>query len=674
MGLFKKTDSNSPDIIYTQEFRLANGSRYLDYMERKNAISPEDTNNLQRNQHTQNDPDMPKNYKGYLGYMDRKAATKMENDLSENEKGDYPTFTQGTYELSEEQHKQLVANLKEAQKNKSLLWAGVISFSPEFIEKSGLMNDDGSVNQKAIKTAVMNAMPEYLRAEGMDNSQTFWWGDIHLNTNHVHVHLAISQKKNTRPLRGRQPKGMFHTKSIRQLKSSIHHELANAKSRTRLLSLEQSIDYQRGEMISEISQTALNPQENKLRIMLVNLQQTLPKYKDRRRWRASNRSIEFRESRELAYDLVDYLLKNHLNNMYRQYQDSSKELDKLYRQAYGQNIKDTIKTRDNRLRERLVNLIFTNLREYTYLLGNSSVIYKKDSLGLLKEQGPELNQKIMKAEEEALKRLDPKSSQAKQIRMRLGFRRYYLKISNLDEKIADLQIKIDGLDKLGNRTNLGMFKHFYQEQQLMYKLQKVPHRTLEANPEMQKLLKKLQTKYCDVQKVSIEKLTPELLSTRTTQLKTEKKLIEKNRFDPGIQYITSDSLSLIKDYERKEQILETKRKIQENNRLPEEQQKKLNGPLFQELKHLYSKGEGNSNKNKYQKTDYKKIIYKLKNKRKERKKSSNHGHNVIYSLNNMITSTIKNDKQAARALRKRLDTDDDLEREDELAKRRERIR
>lgn len=169
MGLFKKTDSNSPDIIYTQEFRLANGSRYLDYMERKNAISPEDTNNLQRNQHTQNDPDMPKNYKGYLGYMDRKAATKMENDLSENEKGDYPTFTQGTYELSEEQHKQLVANLKEAQKNKSLLWAGVISFSPEFIEKSGLMYDDGTVNQKAIKTAVMAAMPDYLKAEGLNS-------------------------------------------------------------------------------------------------------------------------------------------------------------------------------------------------------------------------------------------------------------------------------------------------------------------------------------------------------------------------------------------------------------------------------------------------------------------------------------------------------------------------
>ncbi len=61
---------------------------------------------------------MPKNYKGYLGYTDRKAATKMEKDLDDQEKGDYPTFTQGAYEFSEKQHKKLIKNLKEAQKNK----------------------------------------------------------------------------------------------------------------------------------------------------------------------------------------------------------------------------------------------------------------------------------------------------------------------------------------------------------------------------------------------------------------------------------------------------------------------------------------------------------------------------------------------------------------------------
>ena len=136
MGLFTKTGEDSPDIIYTQEFRVANGVRYLGYMERENAVSPEQENDLQRERNVQNDPDVGKNFKGYLGYTDRKAATKMEDDLTNEEKGDYPTFTQGSYELSEKQHQELINNLRQAQKNKSLLWAGVISFSPEFIEKS----------------------------------------------------------------------------------------------------------------------------------------------------------------------------------------------------------------------------------------------------------------------------------------------------------------------------------------------------------------------------------------------------------------------------------------------------------------------------------------------------------------------------------------------------------
>ncbi|WP_235980990.1 MULTISPECIES: hypothetical protein [Limosilactobacillus] len=48
----------------------------------------------------------------------------MEDDLTNEEKGDYPTFTQGSYELSEKQHQELINNLRQAQKNKSLLWGG----------------------------------------------------------------------------------------------------------------------------------------------------------------------------------------------------------------------------------------------------------------------------------------------------------------------------------------------------------------------------------------------------------------------------------------------------------------------------------------------------------------------------------------------------------------------
>lgn len=234
---------SSPDIIYTQEFRVANGTRYLQYTERKEAINPSPEDIEISNKNFQQDPDLPENFEGYLGYTDRKAATKMEDDLDEKLKGDYPTFSQGVYELSEEQHQQLINNLKEAQTNKAMLWAGVISFSPEFLTKAGLYDPKTKkVNQKLIKKAIQNAMPNFLANEGLDNQETFWWGDIHLNTDHVHVHLAISQRHNTRPLKNRVPKGMFKNKSIRLFKSQIHHELENKKSRSRMIEIEKALD------------------------------------------------------------------------------------------------------------------------------------------------------------------------------------------------------------------------------------------------------------------------------------------------------------------------------------------------------------------------------------------------------------------------------------------------
>ena len=72
---------SSPDIIYTQEFRVANGTRYLQYTERKEAINPSPEDIEIGNKNFQQDPDLPENFEGYLGYTDRKAATKMEDDL-----------------------------------------------------------------------------------------------------------------------------------------------------------------------------------------------------------------------------------------------------------------------------------------------------------------------------------------------------------------------------------------------------------------------------------------------------------------------------------------------------------------------------------------------------------------------------------------------------------------
>ena len=59
--------------------------------------------------------------------------------------------------------------------------------------------------------------------------------------------------------------------------------------------------------------------EQRQQQMLANIFQALPKYKDKRRWRASNNSYDFREAKLLTEKLVDDLLMTDLKNDYNDY-------------------------------------------------------------------------------------------------------------------------------------------------------------------------------------------------------------------------------------------------------------------------------------------------------------------------------------------------------------------
>ncbi|MEI2414218.1 hypothetical protein V8V50_09810 [Ligilactobacillus salivarius] len=86
--------TETPDIIYTQQFVAAN-VQYLDYSEREEAVDLLNDFNLETGEsNIQHDSD--ENLAGYLGYTDRKAATKLEDGLTNV----YPTFTQDSLNLT----------------------------------------------------------------------------------------------------------------------------------------------------------------------------------------------------------------------------------------------------------------------------------------------------------------------------------------------------------------------------------------------------------------------------------------------------------------------------------------------------------------------------------------------------------------------------------------------
>lgn len=681
--VMKKSGAESPDIIYSQGFRLANaggngGLTYLDYTERDEAIadelSPEEMfEDDELLSDLRNDPDLPEDFEGYLGYTDRDAAAKLENLIDSYQEKRYPTFSQGSYELTEAKHNRLINNLKTAQVNETVLWYGVISFSPEFIREAGLIDENNQVNQRAIKSAVMRSMPEMLQNEALDNDETFWWADIHLNTDHVHVHVAISQTENTRPEKDGQPLGMFSETTFRNFKVGIHRELSSDRSRSRVREIQQDLDQINKVLPGKAVEEARNNRQQME--LLRRIQAALPNYKDKRRWRASNHSKEFQKAQKLTDELVDSLLDNQLKDEYTNFKQLVEERDQMYRQAYGQRIKDTTKAKDERLRTLIKNRIYRSLKDI------ADEVTPDDDRGKTKENnsdlmsriealGPEKNAQLLEAEQRRLKTLDPKSLEAKELKKVIGFRKFYIRRVNLDAEIdyhnhmyQELQ-KINSGSKKSEQEMQQFFLQAHQEQARLAWLKKQPHYMLKKqDPDGE--FEALNNKYFNVTQVPINKLTPQMVKARKKQLAKELGFMLENPDSP----ITNHELpnpnsdygvnNAVEHYRSTQQVLDLKLKISQNNQQYKNNptmRNELNRPLFQELRDHYQR-LGNS-----EKID-KAIDWRMRFVKQQQDKAVSRvskGGRVLRKLQQALNSIGRGGRSDIRALSRHLDDDQEL--------------
>ena len=681
--VMKKSGAESPDIIYSQGFRLANaggngGLTYLDYTERDEAVadelSPEEMfEDDELLSDLRNDPDLPEDFEGYLGYTDRDAAAKLENLIDSYQEKRYPTFSQGSYELTEAEHNRLINNLKTAQVNETVLWYGVISFSPEFIREAGLIDENNQVNQRAIKSAVMRSMPEMLQNEALDNNETFWWADIHLNTDHVHVHVAISQTENTRPEKDGQPLGMFSETTFRNFKAGIHRELSSDRSRSRVREIQQDLDQINKVLPGKAVEEARNNRQQME--LLRRIQAALPNYKDKRRWRASNHSKEFQKAQKLTDELVDSLLDNQLKDEYTNFKQLVEERDQMYRQAYGQRIKDTTKAKDERLRTLIKNRIYRSLKDI------ADEVTPDDDRGKTKENnsdlmsriealGPEKNAQLLEAEQRRLKTLDPKSLEAKELKKVIGFRKFYIRRINLDAEIdyhnhmyQELQ-KINSGSKKSEQEMQQFFLQAHQEQARLAWLKKQPHYMLKKqDPDGE--FEALNNKYFDVTQVPINKLTPQMVKARKKQLAKELGFMLENPDSP----ITNHELpnpnsdygvnNAVEYYRSTQQVLDLKLKISQNNQQYKNNptmRNELNRPLFQELRDHYQR-LGNS-----EKID-KAIDRRMRFVKQQQDKAVSRvskGGRVLRKLQQALNSIGRGGRSDIRALSRHLDDDQEL--------------
>ena len=667
-----KEGNRSPDIIYTQTFHVAQ-AKYLGYTERKNAINPErdfELENNPRNDQIQIDPD--EKFAGYIGYMDRKAATKLEYGVDDNR---YPTFTRESLNIDDKQHQRLLDDLDLAQKNKTMLWAGVVSFSPEFIRETGLYDEKTkTVNQRAIKLAIQRAMPDFLAAEELDNDQTFWWGDVHLNTDHVHVHLAISQRENTRPLKNGEPVGMFRAKSLRKLKTIIHQELTHPLNREHDIGLDKEIAHIRKDMVENVQWLARH--DNYQQKMLRDIYWSLPQYRDKRKWRSSNHSQGFKKSHELTDKLVDDLLKSQLADDYQKFRQAVHEKDVQSRKKYGQHIKDTEKRRDKALRDFLANRIYDYLREVDQEQekNNHQVLEK------IASQGVDENKRLLELEKEQLAKLNPASKEAQALRKRLGLRRLYLRQVNLTARADAINTQLAQIEKLDDTSPAKeYFVQVLKEQRELVKLKKMPKSERERRG-LTNRYRELSRRYVDAKKLPIQSATPAVVKARIYQLAQEANVISKYPDSPAVQLMildhhNTDSVQdTINHYQTQQEILKLKQQIYLNNRQygrDFEKRNAVNRPLFKELKHKYvilDKGDQHDrmtvHRKEYLDQAQKDAQWKVQTKRG--------GFRILSKFDQLLTGLQRDGRREMNAMRKHLDDDDEIDRADREEERESR--
>lgn len=359
-------------------------TQYVDYTNRDEAVKVEGELSLETNRQmveglTESElnriqeavPETQLNFQEYIDYMNRSYATEEQSEEFT------AIFTQEADYLQKRRLTDLKNQLESAYQNGSLLWQGVISFDNAFLAEQGLYDiETGKVDQKAIKSVMRDMMPTLIQKEGLSES-AFWWGNIHLNTDNIHIHFGLSEVESNRKKffyapRGRMEyKGNFSQKTINRFKSGVYHGLLKEETRSNLIRKEQILANLKTDLINSVyceDKIVSSAEKN----FLEQAYNHLPVGK---RWRYGSNAKDFAVSKFFLDRYLDSYLKNEGSVVYQKFLEETRsfleeykgvysaEKNKVYekiRQVDGQTIKSLAESKgydvDHHLARRVMDL------------------------------------------------------------------------------------------------------------------------------------------------------------------------------------------------------------------------------------------------------------------------------------------------------------------------------
>uniref|UniRef100_UPI003F68C24C MobP2 family relaxase n=1 Tax=Streptococcus pluranimalium TaxID=82348 RepID=UPI003F68C24C len=389
--------SSSPNITFMLQYTEAN-TQYVDYTNRDEAVKIDEELFLESNKQmveglTKDEmnriqksvPETQLNFREYIDYMNRSYATEEQSEELT------AVFTQEADYLQKQRLRELKKQLETAYQNGSLLWQGVVSFDNAFLEEQGLYDvATGQVDQKAIKAVMRDMMPTLIQKEGLSDS-AFWWGNIHLNTDNVHIHFGLSEVESNREKifyqpRGRMEyKGNFSQKTINRFKSGIYHGLLKEETRSNFIRKEQVLANLKANLISSVYQ------EDKITSSAEKnfLEQAYNHLPLNKKWRYGSNARDFAVSKFFLDRYLDSYLQNEGSAAYQEFLEETKGFLETYEDVYsaeknqvyekirkvdgktirilaeskGYDLEHHLARRVMDLRERLANNILRSLRE-----------------------------------------------------------------------------------------------------------------------------------------------------------------------------------------------------------------------------------------------------------------------------------------------------------------------
>lgn len=317
---------------------------YVNYMNRDKAVKIDDELFLESNRQMieglteeevnrirESVPESQLNFREYIDYMNRSYATEVQSEEVT------AIFTQDADYLQRQRLTELKQNLEAAYQNGSLLWQGVISFDNSFLAEQGLYDvATGQVDQKAIKAVMRDMMPTLIQKEGLSDS-AFWWGNIHLNTDNIHIHFGLSEIHSAREKifyepRGRMEyKGNFSLKTINRFKSGIHHGLLKEETRSNLIRKEQILANLKTNLIQSVYQ------EDKIRSAAEKkfLEQAYNHLPNHGKWRYGSNAKDFAVSKFFLDRYLDSYLQHAGAPAYQEFLEETREFLETYKGVYS---------------------------------------------------------------------------------------------------------------------------------------------------------------------------------------------------------------------------------------------------------------------------------------------------------------------------------------------------